>query len=72
MKAPRLSAEGCRSLLEQHGNRLTEAQRWILRMLAEGRTQAEIGRELGLTRSGVWHRVKDLRKLLETPTERPA
>jgi DNA-directed RNA polymerase specialized sigma24 family protein len=41
---------------------LSEADRQLLALLAEGRSQAEIGRNLGLHRSAVWRRATRLSK----------
>ena len=46
----------------------SEEQR-IVELLVIGRTQPEIGRELGLHRSAVWRRVKKLRDRLTETTE---
>lgn len=49
---------------------LTDAsptEKRLLALLVDGRTQPEIGRELGLHRSAVWRRVKKLRKRLIHP-----
>ena len=43
-----------------HG--LSDEEQRILGLLAAGRTQAEIGKELGIDRSAVWRRVNKLRR----------
>jgi len=46
----------------------TSREMEILRLLREGKSQPEIGRLLGLTRSGVWHRVQSMRARVESKT----
>ena len=44
-----------------NSSELSEEERRIVELLAEGNTQAEIARQLGLHRSAVWRRVKIIR-----------
>ena len=46
------------------GNQLTDEQRRIVAMLSAGKTQREIATELGLHRSGVYHKIRKLRTML--------
>lgn len=43
-------------------DRLTEEERRIVSLLADGKTQPEIAAILGLHRSAVWRRIAKLRK----------
>lgn len=55
-----MTREDWARLLEANPELSPEEKR-LLTLLAEGRTQPEIGAELGLHRSAVWRRVKKLR-----------
>jgi DNA-binding NarL/FixJ family response regulator len=46
---------------------LSSEEEAILRMLVAGRTQPDIGKQLGLHRSAVWRRVKRLRQRVGEP-----
>jgi DNA-binding NarL/FixJ family response regulator len=41
---------------------LSDEESLLIALLAEGKAQTEIGAALGLSRSGVWHRVRNLRQ----------
>lgn len=49
------------------GTLSAEEQR-IFDLLAQGLTQPEIGRQLGLHRSAVWRRIRRLRVLVGSPS----
>lgn len=53
------------SVLDSQGVPLSDEERLIVSLLAQGKTQPQIGRELSLHRSAVWRRIKALRKRLE-------
>lgn len=46
------------------GESVSTEEKRMLQLLADGRTQAQIAKELGLHRSAVWRRVKKLRNRL--------
>ena len=49
--------------------RLSDEEDQIVALLAEGKTQRDIGARLDLHRSAVWRRVNKLKKRIEQPTE---
>ena len=53
------------TILNTQGSGMSEEERTIVSLLAQGATQPEIGRRLGLHRSAVWRRIKALRKRLQ-------
>ena len=50
--------------LHSIGSKLGIVETQVLRLLAEGKTQSQIGSELGLHRSAVWRRVHRIRQRL--------
>jgi DNA-binding Lrp family transcriptional regulator len=55
-----MKAEEWHNFLGAHFAELSAENRRIVELLAEGKTQPQIGEELGLHRSAVWRRVKKL------------
>lgn len=57
-----VKTEQWRQLQSDLQGQLSDEDSRILALLAEGKTQPEIGRRLGLHRSAVWRRVSKLKK----------
>jgi len=55
---PQLNAAQWRALLDTAGDGLSHEEKDIAELLAQGKTQAAVGAQLGLHRSAVWRKAK--------------